>query len=523
MVFLFQKRNKQYNLIYEKGGAKKYFLFFVALNSKLNKNSFCQILKIKIIKFAIKNKSMLSKRCFTLLLFLISVHLMAQRGNYKFNNYGNSSILLSGNVTGSVDDIALTYYNPARLTELGNTKFSFNAQAYEFSALKLNHLAGDQTTASDNNFNGIPSIAGGTFNLFGTRFAYSVLSKSKIDININYSSNFYNNEGSDVITNDSEAITKAKFNTRIKDEWVGLTWAKKINEQLSLGISGFASIYKDRGNTTVNIANQNSDGSVAFYNNDNGYSLESYGFFFKIGANYQLPKFDIGLNINLPYLEVYQKGKYNYSKIVAGVASEKDLLFDYIFRDLETDRKEPFGISVGAGIPFGKSKVHLNVDYIAALQSYNRISIPSFDVGDDEPISVLFEEKRRGIVNFGAGIEMYINDKFSSFVSFSTDYNAVENSGSFFDLSDNGEVNNDFNENFTHLGAGIDWNLKWGSVAFGATYTTGSSKLDRSLNTYSETTNNNLANVKYNRWQFIVGLEIPFLNNKINDVINMGK
>lgn len=464
---------------------------------------------------------MLGKRCFTLLLFLISAHLIAQRGNYKFNNYGNSSILLSGNVTGSVDDIALTYYNPARLTELESTKFSFNAQAYEFSALKLNHLAGDQTKASDNNFNGIPSIAGGTFNLFGTRFAYSVMSRTKIDISINYSSNF-NNEDFDVSPNESEAITKAKFNTKIKDDWFGLTWAKKINEQLAVGISGFASIYKDRGDTFINIANQNSNGSVAFYNNNNGYKIESYGLFFKIGANYHLPKFDIGLNINLPYLEVYQKGKYNYTKVVAGISSGDDQLFDYIFRDLQTERKEPLGVSVGAGIPFGKSKVHLNIDYISGLSSYNRISIPSFDAGDEELTSVLFEEKRKGIVNFGAGIEMYINDRFSSFVSFSSDYNAIKNSGSFFDLSDNGEVNKDFNENFTHLGGGIDWTLKWGNVSFGATYTTGSSKLDRSINPSSRASND-LANVKYNRWQFIAGIEIPFLNNKISDVINITK
>jgi hypothetical protein len=488
--------------------------------NRLNKNSFCIILKLKIITLAIKNKSMPSKRCFTLLVLLITAHLFAQRGNYKFNNYGNSSILLSGNVTGSVKDIALTYYNPARLTELESTKFSFNAQAYEFSALKLNHLAGDQTTASDNNFNGIPSIAGGTFNLFGTRFAYSVMSKTKIDISINYLSNF-DDEDLDVSQNSSEAIAKAKFTTRIKDEWFGLTWAKDLNEKLSLGISAFASIYKDRGDTAINIGNQNSDGSVDFYNNDNSYNLESYGLFFKIGANYHFSKFDIGLNVNIPYLEVYQKGKYNYTKVVAGIASEKDQLFNYIFRDLQTQRKEPLGVSVGAGIPFGKSKVHLNVDYIAGLSSYNRISIPSFDAGHEELLAVLFEEKRRGIVNFGAGIQMYINERFSSFVSFSTDYNSLKTSGSFFDLSDNGEVNNDFNENFTHLGAGIDWTLKWGSVSLGATYTTGASKLDRSL--ASIEANNDLVNVKYHRWQLIAGIEIPFLNNKISGVIKNTK
>ena len=459
---------------------------------------------------------MQSKCCFTLLLFFICASLIAQRGNYKFNNYGNSSILLSGNVTGSVEDIALTYYNPARLTELESTKISFNAQAYEFSSLKLNHLAGDQTSASDNDINGIPSIAGGTFNLFGTRFAYSVLSRTKIDIGINYSSNFYEDDDFDLFTNSFEAVTKAKFNTRIKDEWIGLTWAKKMNKHLSLGISGFASIYNDRGDTTISIVNQNSDNSISFYNNDNSYKIESYGLFFKIGANYHFSKFDIGLNINVPYIEIYESGKYNYAKVIAGIDTESDKFFDYSYRGLSTDRKEPLGISMGAGISVGKSKLHLNVDYVAGLSSYNRISIPVFEAGNDEPTSVLFEEKRKGVINFGAGMQIYINDEFSSFVSFSSDYNAIENSGSFFDLSDNGEVNNDFNENFSHIGGGIDWSLKWGSVALGATYTSGSSKLDGSLN-LSPNPNNELVDVKYNRWQVIIGIEIPFLNEKMKN------
>ncbi|WP_297690946.1 hypothetical protein [uncultured Eudoraea sp.] len=38
-----------------------------------------------------------------------------QEGNYKFDNYGNQSMLLNGNVTGSATDLGLAYYNPARL------------------------------------------------------------------------------------------------------------------------------------------------------------------------------------------------------------------------------------------------------------------------------------------------------------------------------------------------------------------------------------------------------------------------
>lgn len=454
-----------------------------------------------------------------LILFFLSYNLFSQHGNYKFNNYGNSSMLLSGNVTGSVEDIAVAYYNPARLTELESTKFAFNAQAYQASSYKLSNLAGDQSTVSDNSFDGVPSIAGGTFNLFGTRFAYSVLSKSRVHVDLNYSSNFGGNDRSDLFEIMNESTAKISFNNKIKDDWVGLTWAKKINERLSLGVSSFVSIYKSSNTSFLNYAEQNSNGSVAFYNNGLGYKQESYGLFFKLGANYQFSKFELGVNMNLPYLEVYDKGRYNYTNVIAGVDPEKDQFYDYIFRDLNADRKVPLGISIGAGVPIRKSKLHLNLDYIFGLSGYNRLSVPEFDTGNEELTKVLFEEKRNGVFNFGAGLEIYMTEKFSSFISFSTDFNSIENDFNNFSISDDGEFNNNFNENFIHVGLGVDWTLKWGNIVFGGTYTNGSSQIESSSNPIFQN-NNEYTNLKYNRWQFIIGLELPFLNDKIKQATN---
>ena len=83
---------------------------------------------------------MIVKFYLTLFLFLLCFKTFSQEGNYKFDNYGNSSMLLSGNVTGSVKDIAVTYYNPARLTVLESTMFAFNAQTYQTSSYKLSNL-----------------------------------------------------------------------------------------------------------------------------------------------------------------------------------------------------------------------------------------------------------------------------------------------------------------------------------------------------------------------------------------------
>jgi len=222
--------------------------------------------------------------------------------------------------------------------------------------------------------------------------------------------------------------------------------------------------------------------------------------------------------MNLPYLEVYSSGQYNYTKVIAGVGAENDAFYDYDFKDLNVDRKEPLGLSIGAGIPFGKSKVHLNVDYISGLSAYNRISVPEFDTGKEELTSILFEEKRRGVLNFGFGVEVFVNEKMTSYISFSSDHNAIENSTGIFDLSDDGEVNNNMNENFIHLGMGVDWDLSWANIVFGTTYTNGSGKFDSALNPVNSANNDELIGLKYNRWQFVVGLEIPFLNEKIKDV-----
>ena len=50
-----------------------------------------------------------------LLVLIISSIAYTQEGNYRYESFGNQSLLLNGNVTGSAEDLGLTYYNPARL------------------------------------------------------------------------------------------------------------------------------------------------------------------------------------------------------------------------------------------------------------------------------------------------------------------------------------------------------------------------------------------------------------------------
>ena len=446
----------------------------------------------------------------------------AQQGNYKFNNFGNRSILLAGNVTGSVSDLGLTYYNPSFLAEVENVGFSLNAKAYQLVSYKLDNVLDENTKLSNSRFNGASTMAGGVFNLFGTRFAYSYLTKSNYNTNLNYSS-YYLNDNILTLFPDAESHNaKIGLTSKVKDDWTGLAWAHKVNEDFSLGISAFVSIYSYRSGSNINHTVLSANNNVAFYQNTISFKQKSYGLFLKIGANYHFPKFDIGVNVNLPYIEVYEDGQFSYSAVVAGVDPEYNKFVDNNFNGLKAKRKEPLGISIGAGIPINKSKLHLNMDYVSGLGKYNRLIIPNIDTGANTLTPVEFDEKRQAVINLGFGIEFFLTEQFQGYGGFSTDFNAFEDSANIFDLST--DENNDvtLGGDFYHMSLGVDWKLKWANVIAGFTYTSSSGSFANpySLDVEGIDIENNLnAKLKYTRWQFVVGIDVPILGKKVNSLL----
>ena len=452
---------------------------------------------------------------FIVLLVFFSLKSFAQQGNYKFNNFGNSSILLSGNVTGSVEDLGVVYYNPSRLTLLENTGFAFNAKAFQINSTKISNIAGEESKVSNTDFDGIPAMAGGTFNLFNQRFAYSFISKSRLDANVNYSSN----EPQDKVLEAFPDLQVYKSNinllTKIKDEWIGLTWAKKMNDNISLGVSMFGSIYQYQGQTHLRYTLQSTNDNVSSLQYNTGFSQDSYGLLFKIGGNYKFQKFDLGMNINLPYLEIYKDAGFDYNYVISGFNDGINKFYDYELKQLNSKRKEPLGISLGAGVPFGKSKLHLNIDYVSGLSKYHRIEIPDLNLGKEEPTTILFDERRYTVFNFGAGADLYINEKFKAFLGVSSDFSAFGSNANIFDLSSDETKDINVGEDFFHWSLGIDWKLNWVSFVLGTTYTSGSSSFKNPLNIgddgidFDDTVT---SKIKFTRWQFVVGVEVPFLD-----------
>jgi len=452
--------------------------------------------------------------------FCLNANLVSGQGYYNEESFGNRSILLSGNVTGSVDDLGLTFYNPARLALIDEPNFTINAKAYQMSSIKVQNVFGSNNKISDSNFRGVPSMVAGTFKVGSNKkhkFAYAILSRKKSDINLGFSREI-TAEVLEEFDNVDRFVAKLNLIDKESDEWFGASWATNLKENLSIGVSTFVSVYNFNGTYDLNYSRLDSATDVAVYDNEINFGQNSYGVFMKIGLAWKLPKANLGLNIDLPYIEAFGSGKMEFKEMLAGIGDGNDI-FEYAdWDDLDAKRKEPLGISFGAGLPLGKHTIHLKTDWHGKVNEYNRLEIPVIN-DSGEIVSFSFKEELRSVINFGLGAEFYIGKKVNIYASGATDFSPIVSNANIFDLISQESKDTNFDADFYHFGLGVQLKLSWAQLVIGSTFSTASVKFERPIDfpdpEIELTNNDNLAKITEDRWRFILGLEIPIFGKKV--------
>lgn len=439
---------------------------------------------------------------------LLGTSLQAQRG-YEYENFGNRSVLLNGNVTGSVDDLGAVYYNPARLALIENPGFLVQGKFYEWNRITIDDVIPNERFRSSN-FSGLPGMLAGSFDLFGTRFYYSSISRNRLNLSVGYNTGLLTSEEYEEILPGNQLNLKLNLNNSLREDWFGLTWAYKIDEGFALGASMFASIYKYSGGDTSRLIRDASNGEVNIYESNLSFSQSSYGLYFKIAAAWIFEKWELGVNIDLPYLEIIKESDFNYDETLAvGDLSQDFFIFEEL-SGLESKHKTPLGINIGAGIPINKNKIHLNVSWYAATPTYDRILIPELGGATGEDAELLFQEKRRAIFNFGGGGELQISPKFISYLSFSTDFSPLKEADEVLGTSNGIGTSNLLAFDNYHFGGGFNWKFRKADVVFGAIYTTGVQEFafvrDRPIDELLPT--GDTFKIGISRWRFLLGLNL---------------
>ncbi len=451
---------------------------------------------------------------------LFSMSIIAQEGNYRYESYGNQSVLLNGNVTGSAEDLGLTYYNPARLAFIEEPSIVIAGKAFQLINYDLKDIFETDIDLNESNFNGIPSIISGTFKikfLPNHRFAYSFISRHRSDINLNYNSGVQIGLPIGTLNNVSQSFTEIFFRNRLRDEWYGVTWAHMLTDNFSIGASLFGSIYELNGLGTIIISAEQEQGDVVSYFSRTDFTQKTYGLFLRLGAAWQLEKVSMGFNFALPFLAFKKRANLNSEEFLSGLGSSEDFFRVIELDDLDSRRKTATSISYGLGFPIGKSKLHLSADYAFGVSEYQRIALP--EIPDELGLKQeSFNEEFQTVFNFGAGADIYISPSIRVLVSFSSDFSAALNNPNLFDVVNQTDTNINLFGDFWHYGLGPDFSFKWGNITLGTTYSRSSNQITEAPDIPDGEDNDPLSlttAIGFERWRFILGLEIPLIDNKL--------
>lgn len=444
----------------------------------------------------------------------------SSQGYYNQESFGNRSILLSGNVVGSVDDLGLTYYNPARLALIDEPNFTINAKGYQYESLKIENVFGRNNKISDSNFRDIPSMVAGTFRVGKSdrhKFAYAILSRRKSNSSLGFSREI-EPEKLEEFENVERFVSDLDLRNNESDEWFGVSWSTSLEENFSIGVSTFFSVYNFNGTYDLSYSRLSELDAVALYDNEIHFSQNSYGVFMKVGMAWNLPKASLGLNIDVPLIEVFGSGKMEFKEMLSGISNE-DGVFRYAqWEDLKSRRKEPIGVSFGVGLPLGKHTLHLKTDWHGKVSEYDKLEIPIIN-SSGENVSFAFKEGLRSVINFGMGAEFAVGSKVIIFASGVTDFSPIISNANIFDLIAKESRDINFDADFYHFGLGVQLKTSWSQFVLGGGYSRASINFERPSefpDSVIETAlNDDQAKIIEERWRIILGLEIPIFGKKV--------
>ena len=106
-----------------------------------------------------------------------------------------------------------------------------------FNQITLKNTVEVKDKLSSSRFNGVPSMIAGTFKIKSLKdhyFAYSVITKVRSNISLNYLTDLVSGDILGSIEGDEDFVAKVNLNDALKDEWFGLTWSKALSEKLKL-------------------------------------------------------------------------------------------------------------------------------------------------------------------------------------------------------------------------------------------------------------------------------------------------
>ncbi|MCB9934519.1 MAG: hypothetical protein H6840_02420 [Planctomycetes bacterium] len=255
----------------------------------------------------------------------------AQDQNYWFQQFGTRSHMLGGSVVGGVDDTSAGFYNPARLAWIDNPELSVSATVYQLDRFFIRDGAGKEREVDALNWRVVPSLVSG-IHLFdfapGHAFGHTILAR-----------HYYNNsvsarrEARDNVINDLRSPGDEDYTAQItvdvdvQEYWLGLSWAWRMTEFLSVGATTFAGLRIERLLADIDARavwfNGTAFEATAIENSTyvNYFDLRA---FWKLGLALELDDFKAGLTATTQPIHLWGQGTISRDLEILNIDADAD-------------------------------------------------------------------------------------------------------------------------------------------------------------------------------------------------------
>ncbi|WP_020532339.1 hypothetical protein [Flexithrix dorotheae] len=434
--------------------------------------------------------------CLSLILLIIGFQSIAQTNRYWAQNFNAEASLMGGAVVGGRAGNTAIFYNPALISDVGTAKLSINANLVALDFYSATNFLGTNLSLSLSNF------------ILQPRFI-SFLVKSKNDkVKIEIASFTRDQSEFDVldgVRREAEVFEILPGNelyngtveniNHYKDLWFGGGASYKLSDRFTIGASGFLSVksLKEKFLVDVNASLKNDtvyveDIAVASFNSSfrqlERIKLNNYRFVGKLGMQYQMDNWGLGLNLTLPSINLAGKGEVlreiSYTNIPdsTGQAFIPDFLISDWQTKLPADYKDPFSLALGFNYtaPNGKTFLSASIEYFAKIAPYKMITAEvNENITTEENYERLTNKEFLSIVNganaitnIAIGLEKEISEEMVILGGVRTDFNFRKD----FDFKEFSDFRNQQGIEYDvyHLTGGAKFNIKASNIILGIQY-----------------------------------------------------
>ncbi len=461
--------------------------------------------------------------------FISGETVYTQDSNPWLSQVGNTSALLGGAAINGTFDNSGIYYNPGSLAFVENTGISLSGNAFYFNVYNIENGAGDGLDLKTTGLTGAPSLISGVIK----NKKNPNLSVTYAIINLDLSSTLFSVQNSidyDVISSqpgDEHYIGIYKYQSKKREDWVGFGLGRKyFDSKFGIGISQFVAIktqdYLNNHSAQVFSKTNNLSeplGTQTYYED---FVFSNIALVWKIGVNYMLERFRIGLTITTPKANIPMLNGCLIRNEYIDIPTQDELSYQATYLEkIKTVHKTPWKFDMGASFIRDKHSIYLRVLATSRVGAYKMLKsgtgseeFINLEPDDDDPFKTM-QSALRPVVNVSLGYTRKITNSFAFLGGIRTDFNAY----------DEKKLPREYNYvpsigylNLYHLSAGTLWYKKRYRLTVGFTYSLGYSSGDLqqiNLTTPSDETYlfgvlDNSTNTRFNQIGFHFGFTYLF-------------